>query len=464
MFLVLVLALASALTGGSFQVDGVEFSLRFVQGRAAIFQGDRLIYRGGAGSYYARAFSCGGTLHFLELRYQGNMYSLLVDRRPYLSSQEELYSPRALCLEGGRVLSVGVKDRMAVFMGGREYWIKPLFGPQINPKFKVKDGELLLELEEVFAGMLLKREVLLPPPPNPGIKTFPLRVPSHPFWFNYQLAPNKYIAFGDSITYGCGYGTCQHDPPIGYPPRLEKLLNKRIGPSQVVNRGVPGEETREGILRINRVLEEEQARYLLLNEGTNDVVHAEYPLSVTEENLRGLIERSLRFGTYVVLSTIIPRKDWFWYAPYFHNKLLSIVKLQRKFARKYSLPLADFFKAFTSNPNWKDELLSEGNHPSRKGYQLMAEVWEQAIETIAPYPPHSLSVVHGGGKIYLQWEGGGEADLTGFLLCRQGVCLDLGLRFSWNLHPMDLQPLEVVSYDRAGNRSQPLRIEFSEEE
>ncbi len=460
----LALALASALAAGNFNPDSRKFSMGFLDGRAVVLEEGNPIYRGSKGSYYAMAFPCQGEVLFLELTFRKGLYSLLVNKSPYFTSSEELYSPRALCYEGKKIISVGVKDRFAVFMENKEFWLHPLFGPQINPVLELKGGQPFLELEEVLRGMLIKRGIPLPPPAQPEFKKIPITVPKSPFWFNYSLAPNKYIAFGDSITYGCGYGTCEHDPPIGYPPRLEKLLNFRIGPSQVVNRGVPGEETREGILRIDEVLQEEQARYLLLNEGTNDVVHVEYPLSVTEENLRGLIEHSLSFGTYVVLSTIIPRKDWFWYAPYFHNKLLNIVKLQRRLAKEYSLPLADFFKAFTDNPNWMDELMSEGNHPSREGYQLMAEVWEQAIETIAPYPPHSLSVISAGGKIHLQWEGGGEADLKGFLLCREGVCLDLGLRFSWTLPPSDLQALELISYDKAGNKSQPLPIDFSEGE
>jgi len=459
--LVLALLISLILSGNAVAYGG-KFSSGFLDGRAVVFEEGNPIYRGSQGSYYAMAFPCGERLIFLELNFKDGLYSLLVNRKPYLSSSEELYSPRALCYNGKKAIIVGVKDRFVVFMDGKEFWVQSFFGPQMNPVLKLKGEKPFLEFEEVLRGMFIKREIPLPPPAQPRFKKVRIGVPKPPFWFNYSLNPNKYIAFGDSITYGCGYGTCEHNPPIGYPPRLEKLLNRRIGPSQVVNRGVPGEETPEGILRIDEVLQEEEARYILLNEGTNDVIHSEYPLSVTEECLRGLIERSLSFGTYVVLSTLIPRKDWFWYAPYFHQKLISIVKLQRKLAKEYSLPLADFFKAFTDNPDWMDELLSEGNHPSLKGYQLMAEKWEEAIETIAPYPPHSLSVVMGGGKIHLQWEGGGEADLQGFLLCREGVCLDLGLRFSWSIPPQELEALQLRAYDKAGNRSEPIDIDFSE--
>ncbi len=442
-----------------FLVNGERFTLKY-PGPVIESEG-RTVYRGGKNSYYIVPFSCEGKLRWLELVFENGTYTLLLDREPFFSSSQELYEPRGLCYEGQTIISVGVKDRFLVFWGEREYWIPPVLGPEVNPSLKIKAGLPYIEFSEYFRGKFLKRGSFIPPqiiPFRPPIKT-----PKEPFWFNYSLAPNKYIAFGDSITYGCGYGSCEHDPPIGYPPRLEKLLNERLGPSQVVNRGVPGEETREGILRINSVLEEEKARYLLLNEGTNDVVHAEYPLSVTEESSRYLIETSLAYGTYVVYSTIIPRKDWFWYAPYFHNKLLSIVKLQRKLAREYRLPLADFYKAFMANPDWMEELLSDGNHPSRKGYQLMAKVWEEAIETIPPYPPHDFSATTSAGRVYISWEGGGESDLQGFLLCSQGVCLDLGLRFSWALSPTDLIKMSLYSYDKAGNKSQPMEIDFSEE-
>ncbi len=85
-----------------------------------------------------------------------------------------------------------------------------------------------------------------------------------------SLNKNEYIGFGDSITYG--YLDYQEAPEEGYIPRLEAVLNENYGNSTVINEGWPGEITINGLGRIDDVLSNHSAQYLLLMEGTNDVV------------------------------------------------------------------------------------------------------------------------------------------------------------------------------------------------
>ena len=82
--------------------------------------------------------------------------------------------------------------------------------------------------------------------------------------------PRKYLAFGDSITFGVG------DNPerarLGYPPRLENMLQTAGVSATVLNFGEPGENTTEGITRIDSVLAQGGAGdVLILMEGTNDI-------------------------------------------------------------------------------------------------------------------------------------------------------------------------------------------------
>lgn len=443
-----------------FRVDGRILTLHIGPEGVELLEDGHIVKKGDPNAYYIFPYYCAGNLRILELTYSEGIYTLLDNNLPLLSSSSELYSPRGICFRGRKYIVVGMGRDLILIYGGKYERVPSLGGVELNPEFYVSNGNLRLKFRELFRGQLLFRYENIPQQRYISRKeaTFP---PSEPFWYNYNLNPNRYIAFGDSITYGCGYGSCDHDPPIGYPHRLKALLEENIGDSDVINRGIPEEDTFGGIARINKELSDARARYILIMEGTNDVVHIEYPLSAIEENLRGMIVRSMTFGTLPVLSTIIPRKDWFWYNEYFHNKLLDTVKLQRKLAKEYSLPLADQFEAFMNYSGGWESILSDGNHPNEEGYQLMAEVWEKVIETIPPYPPHNIKTTVLPGFLSLSWEGGGESDLSGFMMCKDRVCIDLGLRFSMKLNYDELSgTYELKSYDKAGNESEAKVMSF----
>jgi len=77
----------------------------------------------------------------------------------------------------------------------------------------------------------------------------PLRTQASGFSRIQALDKDKYIGFGDSITYGIiNYEAA---PELGYVPRLEELIDENIRDSEVINRGIGGEKTAEGLSRIN---------------------------------------------------------------------------------------------------------------------------------------------------------------------------------------------------------------------
>ncbi|MFQ6082976.1 MAG: GDSL-type esterase/lipase family protein [Candidatus Aminicenantia bacterium] len=210
--------------------------------------------------------------------------------------------------------------------------------------------------------------------------------------YNPSLNENKYIGFGNSITYG--YLNRKPAPEKGYLPRLETILNQNFGETEVVNEGWPGEITINGLSRIESVIRDNLARYLLLMEGTNDVIFNRISMDSTAFNLKEMVKRCLEFGVFPAIATIIPRSDWRWYFKFYRDRIFYLNQKIYQIAGDFFIPLVDQFDSFYNYPEedggWKS-LLSDGVHPSEKGYQLMADEWFEEIKNF-PFPPINIQV------------------------------------------------------------------------
>ncbi len=210
---------------------------------------------------------------------------------------------------------------------------------------------------------------------------------------NNSLDEDKYVGFGDSITFGAM--DFQEAPDKGYIPRLELLLQGAFGKGQVINEGYGGETTVEGLARIQSVIPRHLARFLLLMEGTNDVIFLEISMDTAAFNLEEMARRCLDFGVFPLLATIIPRNDWRWYLELYRNRIYELNDKIRQLAAKLKIPLVDQFHAFYDYPDqeggWPSLISSDLVHPSEKGYEVMSSKWFQEIQTL-PFPPLMVRV------------------------------------------------------------------------
>ncbi|NIM90298.1 MAG: hypothetical protein GTO17_05040 [Candidatus Aminicenantes bacterium] len=210
--------------------------------------------------------------------------------------------------------------------------------------------------------------------------------------FNPSLDEDKYAGFGDSITYG--YINFEAAPDKGYIPRLEMLLDQQFGETEVVNEGWPGEKTFNGLARIDSVIRDHLAQYLLLMEGTNDIISRKISMDTTVFNLEQMVQKCIDFGVFPAVATIIPRKDWRWDNEFFRDRIFYLNDQIHELAQGLPIPLVDQFELFYSYPEeeggWRS-LLSDHNHPTEEGYQLMAEEWFDEIKNF-PFPPVYLQV------------------------------------------------------------------------
>ena len=86
------------------------------------------------------------------------------------------------------------------------------------------------------------------------------------------------LAFGDSLTYGTGA-----EKGESYPAILEKTVNYKV-----INAGVPGELSMQGLKRLPKLLDKHQPSLLILCHGGNDILQREN-LAEAEANIRQMI-------------------------------------------------------------------------------------------------------------------------------------------------------------------------------
>lgn len=101
------------------------------------------------------------------------------------------------------------------------------------------------------------------------------------------------LAFGDSLTYGVGA-----PPGASYPEDLEIMIGL-----QVINAGVPGEETRDGVDRIQQELDKINPKLVIVCLGGNDLIRKRSHADI-KENLKKIIQIIQQSGAQVMLIAV----------------------------------------------------------------------------------------------------------------------------------------------------------------
>lgn len=184
------------------------------------------------------------------------------------------------------------------------------------------------------------------------------------------------LAFGDSLTFGTGAA-----PTESYPAVLERLVGRRV-----VNEGIPGEITGEGLERLPEVLKREKPALLILCHGANDLLRF-LDKRQAAANLRAMIRLAREKGAAVVLIAVplpgIALSPEPLYLEIVTEKgatvriavpslgiTLSPEPLYREIATEMELPLEE--NALTTVLS-NGTLLSDPIHPNAAGYRQLAE-------------------------------------------------------------------------------------------
>lgn len=164
---------------------------------------------------------------------------------------------------------------------------------------------------------------------------------------DYLHADARLLAFGDSLTRGTGAEVEQ-----SYPAHLSRLIDR-----QVINEGIPGEVSAEGLARLPGVLDRVQPDLLLLCHGGNDILRSLDEVQLAQ-NLQAMIDLALARGIDVVLIPVPKR-----------SLLLRAEPLYRQLAERNQLPLAPDIVADVLG---EASLRSDRIHPNGEGYGKIA--------------------------------------------------------------------------------------------
>lgn len=172
----------------------------------------------------------------------------------------------------------------------------------------------------------------------------------------------KVLAFGDSITNGYGL-----DKDKSYPSQLATLLQ-----AEVINAGVNGEVTSQGLKRLPALLEKHKPQILIICHGGNDIIRRK-SLITAKENIASMIKLAQEKNIHVVLVGV----------PKLEVLSLSTAQIYYELADELSVPLEHTALEEILSDNY---LKIDQIHPNEEGYKILSNKLAILItETYLPF-------------------------------------------------------------------------------
>jgi acyl-CoA thioesterase-1 len=171
---------------------------------------------------------------------------------------------------------------------------------------------------------------------------------------NIDSSGKSIICFGDSITFGYGAS-----PGEDYPAELARLLNR-----PVINSGVSGDTSCEGLLRFEKEVLEREPLLVLIEFGGNDFIK-KIPKETTVDNTRRMIRMIQAKGGMAAIVDIS--------AGMFLRDYRALYSRLAKEEGCIFVPAV--LTRLITNPSMKSDFL----HPNAAGYRIVAQRVEKVI-------------------------------------------------------------------------------------
>ncbi|CAN5421381.1 arylesterase [soil metagenome] len=178
----------------------------------------------------------------------------------------------------------------------------------------------------------------------------------------------KIIAFGDSLT--AGFGLAEKE---SYPYLLQEKLKADGYDYEVVNAGVSGDTSLGGLERSDWVLEQENAKILILELGANDLLRG-VPVAKMKANLDAIIRKAKAKNIRVLFCGMLAPPTMG--AQYQKDFMLAFPDL----ASEHKVAFLPFL---LDNVAAKKELnQADGIHPNAEGERIMTDNVYKALKPI----------------------------------------------------------------------------------
>jgi len=180
-------------------------------------------------------------------------------------------------------------------------------------------------------------------------------------------------AFGDSLSAGFGV-----EPGKSFPDDLQHLLDAAGYHYRVVNLGVSGDTTTDGVERMPEVLAIHPA-IVILEFGANDGLRG-LPVASTQKNLADMVEGFLKARVGILIAGMtLPRN----YGPEY---IRSFEQIYVDLAKQYKLARIPFLlEGVGGHP---DLIQPDGLHPTAEGAAIVARNVMSYLQPILPKPSH----------------------------------------------------------------------------
>ncbi len=167
------------------------------------------------------------------------------------------------------------------------------------------------------------------------------------------------LAFGDGLTYGTGAGEGE-----SYPSVLQQLV-----PAEVINAGVEGESSTDGVARLTELLAEVQPDLVILCHGGDDMLRR-FDAGELEANLREMVRLSREAGAEVLLIGVPAPAAFF-----------QTASLYNRIAADMNLPMERNTLAHILS---RKGMRSDDIFPNAAGYAALAETVAETILKARP--------------------------------------------------------------------------------
>lgn len=169
------------------------------------------------------------------------------------------------------------------------------------------------------------------------------------------LSPQATIlAFGDSLTFGTGVS-----PQDSYPSVLQSLTGLKV-----INAGIPGEISQEGLARLPQLLAQHRPSLVILCHGGNDILQRRSKEDL-QNNLRQMVQQITDAGSQTLLVSVT------------NIKLIPAPEpLYKALAKELNIPVENEIITYLETHS---EYKSDRVHFNQPGYYKLAQAIEKLM-------------------------------------------------------------------------------------